>query len=274
MSRDVWLRMIILILGGALFVLLLFADKTNLTNKPSAEIEATGVAQPSSTTSSQLPPLAPDPQLDQWMKELEGAKDEEKGVLLDSIVQTLTVRRRLAYAADYATLRADLDPTLAHQLAAGVLSQQATELTYVQADSVMSRRYQVQAQRFLESVVQVEPENEEALLALGLIRIRSAAPMQGILTIRNVLDINPDNLEASLRLGQFSLQTGQFDKAKQRFEKVLSLDPAQNEARYGLAVALSQLGEVAEAKALLGRVVEEASDIELKQAARKLLDQL
>lgn len=275
MNKDTWLRVGIIALGTVLCVLLLIADKTNLNNESAATIGTPGAVATEAPRASQLPPLAADPQLDRWLDDLPETSGEAKVALLDSIVVLLESRRRLAYAADYAAQQASLRPSaLGLQLRAGVLSQQATELDYVQQDSAMLRRYREQGLRLLQPVVEAQPENEAALLSLGLLRIQSAAPMQGILTIRNVLDINPDNLEASFRLGQFSLQTGQFDKAQQRFEKVLSLDPSHQAARYGLAVALSQLGQPEAARPLLQTVISEADDPSLKQAARDLLGQM
>lgn len=261
-----------MILGGVLCVLLFLADKTNLNNEASATIGAPSTV--ADEAASQLPPLAPDANLEQWQEKLADSENAEKVALLDSVIRLLSERNRLGYAADYAAQRATLQSTLPYQLAAGVLSQRATELDYIRSDSSLLTRYQQQATRWLEEVVSQDPENEEALLSLGLVRIQAAAPMQGILTIRSVLDINPDNLEASLRLGQFSLQTGQFDKAQQRFEKVLSLDPSNQQARYGLAVALAQLGQPEAAKPLLTTVISKSAEAELKQAARDLFDQL
>jgi outer membrane protein len=274
MNRDIWLRVGIVAFGGLLCVLLFLADKTNLNNESSASIGQPATLAGSSQAAATLPPLAPDARLEQWQSILNQREGSAKVEILDSVIQLLSDRNRLAYAADYAAQRATLQPNLEYQVAAGVLSQRATELDYVRNDTTLLTRYQQQATRWLEEAVSQNPENEAALLALGLVRIQSAAPMQGILTIRSVLDINPDNLEASLRLGQFSLQTGQFAKAQQRFEKVLSLDPGNQQARYGLAVAFSQLGQADQAKPLLTTVVSEADDPELKQAAQELLNQL
>jgi tetratricopeptide (TPR) repeat protein len=273
MNRDVWLRVSILALGGLLFILLFLADKTNLNNESTATIGTPSRVE-SEPSAAQLPPLAPDPQLDTWLAQVPTIDPDQRIVLLDSVIELLTVRRRLGYAADYAAQQAELKPDLARQLRAGILSQQATELDYIRSDTNLLRRYQQQARSLLEASIEADPSNEAALLSLGLILIQDAAPMQGILTIRKVLDINPDNLEASYRLGQFSLQTGQFEKAQQRFEKVLSLTPENQAARYGLAVALSQLGQPQAARPLLEIVVNQATDLDLKQSARDLLGQL
>ncbi|MEL6653625.1 MAG: hypothetical protein AAFQ87_22755, partial [Bacteroidota bacterium] len=227
--------------GLLVFLLLFFADKSNLTNANPASV-ASNQEGASALPEASLPPLAPDPALDRQIAALEVASPEEKLQLLDSIVVSLQARNRLAYAADYAEQLVQLESSLPNQLRAGVLSQQASELPYVAKDSSLSRRYSERAVQLLQLVTQTEPENETALLHLGLAMTQAAAPMQGILTLRKLTEINPRNWQAQYRLGLFSLQTGQFDKAVTRFQNVLNEKPEMVEASFQLAVAEARLG--------------------------------
>lgn len=273
--RDRLLRAGVLLLGLVVFGLLWFADKTNLENEQSLEV-AVPAAVPASGGEA-LPPLPPDPQLDSWQSTLSGLTGAGRLPWLDSLVTTLSARNRYAYAADFAAERANIDSSLANLLTAGQLSQRATRLDYVQADSNLFQRYSTQAIRLLNAVVEKEPENEAALLSLGLALTESGQPqnsMQGIMTIRRVLEINPENVEASYHLGVFSLRTGQYDKAKARFERVLALDGSWQEARLQLAFALIQLGDAQGASPLLEQVLQEAENPEFKQLAREQLNNL
>lgn len=268
------MRWIVGLTGLVVFLLLFFADKSNLTNQESTGISAT--TSPA-TAGQGLPPLAPDPDFDRWQAALPAAKAAERVALLDSMIRHLEGRRRYEYAADYAEERARLDSSLDARLRAGQLSHLASQSFVVQQDSALFRRYSAQAIAQLAQVVEMAPENEEGLLYLGLALTLSGVPqnsMQGILTIRKVLEINPANTEAAYQLGLFSLQTGQYEKAEARFRQVLASAPDHQAARLQLAATLTQLDQPEAARPLLTEVLQQAEDPELKREARALLDRL
>ena len=272
------LRLVVLLAGGLIFFLLLFADKTNLNNQPGKDI-ATGVsnapqADGVGTTTGKLPPLASDPQLDNWIAQLEGSEGETKGSLLDSVIARLEARNRFAYAAQYAEDKLSQDRSLPSLLRAGRLYQKASQLDYVRADSSLFRQSLQKAETYLEEVVASEPSNEEALLYLGLVHVEGPAPMKGIMTLRKVLSLNPDNVEAIFQLGQLSIRSNQFEKAAERFQRVLELAPNNYAAKYGLAYARINLDETDGVRELLEEVVKGAKDPALKQSAKTLISQL
>jgi tetratricopeptide (TPR) repeat protein len=274
MKQDIWLKTGVALIGAVLFLLLLFADKTNLNNQEVANLpaEATGASQTS--TSPSLPPLSPDPKLDQWIAALEEASGKDQLPLLDSVIVNLAARRRFAYAADYAAKQVVALDRPTYRLRAGQLGQRALDLEYVSSDTALMRRYRDLTIEMLEPYVAENSESEDALLSLGLAYMRSPAPMQGIQSIRRVLEINPDNIEASYRLGEFSLQTGQFDKAISRFEKVLSIQPDNYAAAFRLGIALAQSGQADQARSYLQKVVANTPNPDLRKSAQDLLDQL
>lgn len=271
-----FLRIAVLVLGVAVCLLLFFADKTNLNNQTNSALARSEVA--AVNRSSSLPPLAPDPQFDGWVSALEGTEGQTRVSLLDSITGLLMARGRYAYAADYAAQLAETEATVSNRLQAGKLSQMATQLEFVAQDSALFRKYSNQSIGFLSEVVQEEPENEEALLYLGLAFTQSGLAqnsMQGILTLRKVLDLNPDHVEAGYYLGMFSLQTGQNEKAVERLEKVLENAPDYNPAKFQLAVAYSRMNKAGDARLLLEDIIRgKDADTDLKLSARELLNSL
>jgi len=78
--------------------------------------------------------------------------------------------------------------------------------------------------------------------------VSSSNPMQGILMLREIVEIDPNNIEAIFNLGLLSRQSGQFDKAVERFEKLLSIDTANIQARFLLGLSYLELENRAEAK--------------------------
>jgi tetratricopeptide (TPR) repeat protein len=269
------LRIAVVSFGALVTALLFFADKTNLNNRKTSDISAPPAAQAPGARS--LPPLAPDAQLDAWKQELAQAAPQRQAVLYDSLIARLVLRGRYDHAAAFAVQRLAADSSLNLLLQAGTLSQQAAQMDLIRRDSVLASAFSGDAIRLLSAVTARDARNEAALLALGLAYVNSGKPensMQGILTIRKVLEINPDNAEAGYQLGVFSIQTGQYDKAAERLQRVLGRYPDRQDARYQLAVAQAGLGNAAQARSLLETVVAEASDPELKLAARELLTQL
>ena len=273
-------RIVVLALGVLMCVLLFFADKSNLTNKLEPAIGKGGVSNsntPTASDSRSLPPLASDPKVDAWLAEIESVSGAEKLALLDSVTQNLEKRKRFAYATNYAAEALQIDPSSSRKIQVGRLSYLASQLDYVQADTTTFRQYSDQSIAVLNDVIVQSPENEEALLYLGLAYTRSGKvenSMNGIMTLRKLLEVNPDNIEGSYHMGLFSMQTGQFERAVARFEKVLSLDESNDLARFQLAVAYSQTGQGAKARPLLENVIQGKASPEIKRSARELLNNL
>ncbi|MEM6261212.1 MAG: tetratricopeptide repeat protein [Bacteroidota bacterium] len=280
-SNGKLLRLAILVLGTAIFLLLLFADKTNLNNADQADVEGVVAKVDGAERSSaqkNLPPLAKDEEFDQLSDKLDqSSTSTEKAEALSALVDHLEKRNRMAYAAEYAGQLAEVVPSTANKLRAGRLFLAATRLDYVQQDSARWNVYSAKSISYLEDVTAGEPANEEALYNLGFAYVESRKPensMKGILTIRKVLDINPENAQAHFSLGVFSIETQQFEKAVSRFEKVLDIQPQNLEAKYYLALAKVRSGSQDQVKPMLQEVVNEAKSPELKQAASELMGNL
>lgn len=273
------LRIIVVALGLLVCLMLFFADKSNLHNQTESALGTTSVALPqTNAASSSIPPLAKDEKYDQWVEKLPQAEGQEKLALLDSIVQLLASRNRFEYAADYADQLAQTESSLKNRIQAGVLSQKASQLEYVQSDSLLFRQYSAKTIAYLSKVVEENPNDEEALMYLGLGYIQSGLPensMKGIMTLRSVVEKNPDHIEAGYYLGVFSLQTNQLDKARERFEKVLENAPDYGPAKLQLAVTFIRMEQPSLAKPLLEELIRSKEvDDDIRLSARELINTL
>ena len=260
-------------------LLLFFADKTNLTNRSESVVgsKSVSVTNESTGVTNSIPPLASDPKVDQWVKNLENVSGSEKLTLLDSIILNLETRKRFVYASQYASDALAEDPSEERKKQVGRLSYLATQMDFVQQDSALFQRLSEQSIQALEDVVKVNAQDEEALLYLGLAYTRSRKvenSMNGIMTLRKLLEINPDNIEGSYQMGLFSMQTGQFERAIARFEKVLSLDPNNYPAQLQLALAYAESDQPEKAKPLLESLVKSKATPDEKRTARELLNNL
>ena len=199
------LQFAIIGIGALVFALLLFADKTNLTNLEAAEIKT--------DTRGTLPPLAPDEKLESMLESLNSSAESDKVRILDSIVISLQARGRYAYASDYAEQQYLLDRSLENLYRVGDLSRRAAQLDFVQKDTSLFGKYSRRGLQRLQELTTQQPDSEAGLLSYGLALVQSRQQqnsMQGILTIRKVVEMNPQNAEAGYHLGVFSVQTGLF----------------------------------------------------------------
>jgi tetratricopeptide (TPR) repeat protein len=277
-KQGTMLRWSIVGAGVLICLLLFFADKTNLNTLNGTELRSDTEATSAPVASEgELSPLAPDPQLDEWQEEVEGASGAQKITLLDSIIKRLEMRGRQDFAARYADQLVGVQRSFDNILNAGRLNQQASRMEYVAEDSSLFRSFSDKSIQYLEAAVEMDAASEKANYFLGLAYVESGLPqnsMKGIFAIRKVLELNPENLDAIFSLGVFSIQTGQFEKAEGRFEKVLALQADNYEAMYYLAYARAQQNIPGNSRELLEQVIAGSENSDLKQKARTLLNNL
>lgn len=281
-----WQHIAVVGFGVLVFVLLLFADKTNLSDDEAEEIGNSSTTGENSSAGTHtdpnadallnlLPPYKPDDNTSVLLTALEQEKDiSSRSDLLRDIVEGAQEVGRIDVAAVYAGMLAHEQPDTKNLLVAGALFRNANRTPALMADTVAFRKFSNEAIHFLEEAVEGEPGNEDAKIELGLAFVEARAPglsMQGILKIREVADANPQNTEALFHLGGFSLETGQFDKAEGRFRQILEVDAGNIRAKYFLGVSLREQGKTAEYKKWMTEVSEQQQDPELAAAAEASL---
>lgn len=103
-----------------------------------------------------------------------------------------------------------------------------------------------QAKALFEKALQINPANDSSKVGLGacyLFGNISAAPMQGIMAIREVVERDSNNIYAQMTLGLGGIKSGQIDKAIERFQFVLRRQPNNLEAIFNLGEAYDRKGD-------------------------------
>lgn len=103
-----------------------------------------------------------------------------------------------------------------------------------------------QAKALFEQVLELNPKNDSAKVAIGACYMFgniSDQPMQGIMMVREVAEKDPSNIYAQMMLGLGGIKSGQFDKAAERFQLVLKTDPNNLEAIFRLAETYDRKGD-------------------------------
>jgi cytochrome c-type biogenesis protein CcmH/NrfG len=190
---------------------------------------------------------------------------------LDSLLAGYRAVNLYDSAAHLAGQFADSAPTVSNLVLAGDAYSEAFTFSM---DGEKSKALSLQAQEYYKKVLEKDPSRPDVRVKLGMTYVASPNPMEGIKIIRGVLEEDPDNQFALLNLGLLSMQSGQFDKAKARFEQLLNLNPTDAKAQFYLAVCLAELGKKNEAIQLFEQVKANQADPALQKSIDDYLQQL
>jgi tetratricopeptide (TPR) repeat protein len=152
-------------------------------------------------------------------------------------------------------------------------------LENLQNDDVEGRRQwkAMQAKDLFERSLKINPDNDSAKVGLGacyLFGSISAAPMEGILKIREVVEKDSTNLYAQMMLVKGSLISGQYDKAISRLETVNRIKPDNIDAILLLAEVYERMNDKKNAISWYQKCLQFAKQPELKMAIEKRIEEL
>lgn len=205
------------------------------------EFEETSEAQEGSSGKSKLSPDIAE-QFEQIESKAKQVADiDTKLNLYDSLISMSIKNNVPSLVAQYSKQKAQAVPTENNWLLAGDNYFKAFRLSKNQAAPMIKG-----AVKCYEEVLKLNESNLTAQTALGVAYVEGAAalgamPMKGIGMLKDVLNVDPENIDALTNLGYFAIQSGQYDKAIDRFETVLRIDPENAEAYIYLTdVYLSQ----------------------------------
>jgi tetratricopeptide (TPR) repeat protein len=123
-------------------------------------------------------------------------------------------------------------------------------------------------------ILERQPENLDALRALGNIAFDRNAPERARDYYRRYLKLKPDDLSVQTDLGTMLLSSRQVDAALKAYQDVLAVDPKFFQAQFNLAIAYRSAGDDAKALAALERARELADDDATRQRVDALLARL
>ena len=126
---------------------------------------------------------------------------------------------------------------------------------------VLLQRQQVEeAILHLQRVLQLKPDDPEALYGLGNALLQTGRTDEAISYYEKAIAKIPSFVEAHHNLGNALVQKGSLAEAIPHYEKVLELKPAHVDARYNLANAFVLEGKIGEAIAQYEAVLKTQPD--------------
>ncbi len=103
-----------------------------------------------------------------------------------------------------------------------------------------------QAEQLYKQVLQVQPNNPEALHFLGLLARQFGQPQTAVDLISKAVQLQPDWAQAHSNLGIVLKEQGKLEEAAQSFRQALQLDPDCVEVHNGLGSVCQQQGKFEE----------------------------
>jgi tetratricopeptide (TPR) repeat protein len=107
---------------------------------------------------------------------------------------------------------------------------------------------QSQAASEFKKAVELNPDDEHALLSLGTIAERGGDMKTAYADFSRALQLNPNDGDACTELAKVLIAMNQPAKAQQLFERAVEIDPTDDVAHYRLAALYRKAGQMEEAK--------------------------
>jgi tetratricopeptide (TPR) repeat protein len=100
-----------------------------------------------------------------------------------------------------------------------------------------------QAQTLYDRVLQLQPDNFDALHLSGLIALQSRNPTLAVELIDRALAINPGHADAHVNKANALRKLGQFESALASYDNAIQLRPGHAETHLNRGIALKELGK-------------------------------
>ncbi|MCA8995537.1 MAG: tetratricopeptide repeat protein [Planctomycetaceae bacterium] len=104
-----------------------------------------------------------------------------------------------------------------------------------------------EARKNYESVLQVEPENVNAILGMARLNQQTGQAAEAEKGFQKALELSPQHPEAHFGLGRLYGSQNRWSDAIGPLEKALALNPNDSDYRYQYGLALAQTGRTSEA---------------------------
>lgn len=125
-----------------------------------------------------------------------------------------------------------------------------------------------------DKVLSVDPDNLDVMHNVALTYVSSAAPMRGIMMLREIIAKDPANEKALMSMGRMSIQTGQFANGIERFETLVDNYPSHVEGNFFLGVCYFENGDLVKAKAQFNKVKTLNASEQVLTAADEYLERI
>ena len=181
---------------------------------------------------------------------------EKNAIFADSLASLYATAGKFDSAARYAEEASKVFNTTESWIKAGDQYYQAYTFTL---DQNKQNELAEKAREFFKKVLDENPGNLEVKTKMAMTYL-SSSPMQGVTMLREVLAEDPQNELALLNMGMLSIQSGQHQRAVERLEELVAINPNHAQGQLLLGIALMNLGDKAKARQQFEKVKEINTD--------------
>jgi tetratricopeptide (TPR) repeat protein len=198
--------------------------------------------------------------------------DKEKKVkFADSLANTFREFSQFDSAAHYAEQIALAKGSADAWLRAGDAYYDAFNFA---TDAKLAGQMGEKARGYYQKVLASQPAQLDVKARMAMTYVSTDNPMQGISLLREVLQQEPDNQTALLNMGLLSIRSGQYDKAVERFSQILTKYPDNEQARFYLGISYAEMGQAEKARPILEGIKEKTNDPVMRSTADEYLKNL
>lgn len=244
---------ILLIVGSALVIWLIFLLPKVVVNNDSTIDAGTG----NSTAENNDVHASVPPEVSKAIASLRGEigerwPKEKNAIFADSLAKLYATAGKFDSAAWYAEEASKVFNTKESWLKTGEQYYQAYSFAL---DQNKQNELANKAQEFYKKVLEVDPRNLEVKTKMAMTYL-SSSPMQGVTMLREVLAEDPENELALLNMGMLSIQSGQYQRAVERLQELVQINPNHTQGQLLLGIALMNVGDKARARQQFEKVKE------------------
>jgi len=109
---------------------------------------------------------------------------------------------------------------------------------------------------YFDRVLQIEPDNLQALNAKGVIFAKTANYDEALTYFDKILEIDPENVDAMINKVALFAEQGKIEKATQFIDRILEIDPNNVEALYAKGEVLLKKREYEQSLSYLDKVLQ------------------
>jgi len=167
-------------------------------------------------------------------------KGTDQLIIADSLSKIFLAYNQYDSAAKYLEIIVEINPGLTEYENAGNAYFDALSFAL---DQKKATTYAEKARYYYNMILGEDAERLDIKNKLAMTYISSSNPMQGITILREILEDDPQNEKALLNLGILAIQSGQYERGSERLKNLVSLYPQNLQGQFYLGLCYYELGE-------------------------------
>lgn len=173
-------------------------------------------------------------------KEKISTEGSDQLIMADSLSKIFLAYNQYDSAAKYLDIIAEINPGLTEYENAGDAYFDALSFAL---DQTNATTYAEKARYYYNMILGEDARRLDIKNKLAMTYISSSNPMQGITMLREILEDDPQNEKALLNLGILAIQSGQYERSSERLKNLVSLYPQNLQGQFYLGLCYYELGE-------------------------------